>query len=136
MKASSESGLWATRIVRGMGPFGRRRADGQTVGRSVVELQTCVSGFLVRGVGLALELVDHRLMLLILLASRGALGREVGAEVALGLLAAGGVVLEAGRGTANDVAEQMPPVAGQNGVGQRERARHVTHLHAEHRGGA
>src|SRR5690348_9644793 len=85
-----------------------------------------------RGIGLTLELVDHRLMFLIFLASGGTLGSEVGAEVALGLLAARGVVLQAGRRTANDVAEQMPRVASQDGVRQRERPRHVADLHAEH----
>src|SRR5947207_14998598 len=114
MNASSESGLWATRMVRGMGPR-RGRKDGRTE-RPNGLLRRRPPGRAVRPLP---EFIDRRLVLLVLRAARGALGGEVGLEVALGLLLPGGVLLEAGDAAANEVAEQVARVARQDRVGQR-----------------
>src|SRR6476646_9241280 len=134
MNASSESGLWATRMVRGMGP--RRRTERRKGGRT----ERGSGGGLVRrlplgrAVRLLPEFIDRRLVLLVLRAARGALGGEVGLEVALGLTLAAGVLLEAGDGAAVGVPEQVTGVANPDGVGQRQGAWGLADLHALHRG--
>src|SRR5689334_7301589 len=104
MNASSESGLWATRMIRDMGPRGwtSRRRSAASGGR----------------VGGAAKFVDRRLVLLVLHPARGAFGGEMGEEVARGLAPPGGIVLNARHRPADHVAEQVARVARQDGVGQ------------------
>src|SRR6478672_3448476 len=122
MNASSESGLWATRMVRGMGPPLEARS-----GEIGVGLPDRLDPRLRR----LPEFVDHRLVLLVLDAARRALGGEMGLEVPLRLELPGGIPLAAGDRTADDVAEEVARILGQNGVGEREGAGQVGHLHAE-----
>src|SRR5262245_37299433 len=133
MNASSESGLWATRIMRGMGPRGRkangRTADGLEERRGSC-LASCPGAFRFRRV--LVEILDDRLVLLVFRPAGDALGGEMGPEVALGLTQSHRVVLDLGHTAPNDVAEQVTRVASQDGVRQRQGAGEVSHLNPKH----
>ena len=129
MNASSESGLWATWMVRGMGLGGRRAADWR---------QSRVRGFrpfrrsAVR-FRRFLELLDHRRMVPILRPSRGHLPVEPPEELALRLGPGAGIVRQAGGGAPHQVAEEIVGGLLQDRVGEGVRAREVARLEPDHR---
>ncbi len=118
MKASSESGLWATRMVRG-GALGflKNGERGTVSGKR----------------GFPLELLDGRLVLQVLDSLGPHLRVVVRQEVAPRAGAARRCRSEAGRLAPHHVTEQVGRDRGEDGIGQGQRAGSVAALQMEHR---
>src|SRR4051812_39686947 len=116
MNASSESGLWATWIVFGIGSLPLRLLR------------------LFRPLRLILEVFDHRLVFQILDPLRGHLRGIVPEKLALRPAPGGGVALEAGSGPPNDVAEQVVGGFPEDAVSQGIRCCKVPHPKVKHGG--